>query len=118
MDKKYFVYAYEGIYGGLHGMYDWVFMEGSYAEAESYGVEMSSNVIDSYAEIRQNLFDVEDEEEIYARYSEEEVEEIIQEDIAFEIYEVRDDAPPFKEMEEMNLDPESYIKEYCQQCQD
>ena len=117
MEKKYFVYAYDGIYGGLHGMYDWVFMEGTYEEAEDYGIEMSRDVIDSYSEIRQSLFDYEDEEEIYERYSEEEIEEIIQEDIAFEIYEVRDDAPSFKELEAMNLDPESYIKEYCQPCQ-
>ena len=49
---------------------------------------------------------------------EEEINEIIQEDIAFEIYEVRDDAPSFEELEAMYLDPESYIKEYCQPCQD
>lgn len=118
MEKKYFVYAYDDMYGGLHGMYEWCFIEGSYQEAEDYGEEMSRNVIDSYSEIRQNLFDCEDEEEIYERYSEEEIMEIIQEDIAYEIYEVRDDIPSFEELEEMNLDPESYIKEYCQPCQD
>ena len=117
MKKKYFVYAYDGMYGGLHGMHEWCFMEGTYDEAECYGEEMSANVIDSYSDIRYSLFDCEDEE-IYERYSEEEINEIIQEDIAFEIYEVRDDAPSFEELEAMYLDPESYIKEYCQLCQD
>jgi hypothetical protein len=57
--------------------------------------------------------------ELYLKqHSKEEINEIIQEDIAFEIYEVRDDAPSFGELEAMNLDPESYIKEYCQSCQD
>ena len=115
--KRYFVYAYDQSYGGLHGMYDWCFMESSYEDAECTAAEMSANVIDSYSDIRYSLFDCE-EEEIYERYSEEEINEIVQEDIAFEIYEVRDDAPSFEELEAMYLDPESYIKEYCQLCQD
>lgn len=115
--KRYFVYAYDQSYGGLHGMYDWCFMESSYEEAECTAAEMSAEVIDSYADIRCSLFDCE-EEEIYERYSEEEINEIIQEDIAYEIYEVRDDAPSFEELEAMYLDPDSYIMEYCQPCQD
>ena len=39
--------------------------------------------------------------------------EAIQEDIAYEVWELRDDAPSFVELEAMNLDPESYIEEYC-----
>ena len=115
--KKYFIYAYDNAYDGLHGMYDWCFMEGSYEGAECEAAEMSVNVIDSYSDIRYSLFGCEDEE-IYDCYSEEEINEIIQEDIAYEIYEVRDDAPSFEELEAMYLDPESYIKEYCQPCQD
>ena len=37
LEGKYFVYAYDGTYGGLHGMYEWCFMEGTYTEAERYG---------------------------------------------------------------------------------
>ena len=57
MEKKYFVYAYDDTYGGLHGMHEWCFMEGTYEEAECYGEEMSANVIDSYSDIRYSLFD-------------------------------------------------------------
>ena len=35
------------------------------------------------------------------------------EDIEYEIWELRDDTPSFEELEEMNLDPQSYIEEYC-----
>ena len=115
--KRYFVYAYDQSYGGLHGMHEWCFMEGTYTEAMLYGAEMSANVIDSYSDIRYSLFECEDEE-IYERYSEEEINEIIEEDIAFDIYEVRDDAPSLEELEAMYLDPETFIKEYCQLCQD
>ena len=110
--KRYFVYAYDQSYGGLHGMYDWCFMESSYEEAECEAVEMSMEVIDSYSDIRCSLFDCE-EEEIYERYSEEEINEIYQEDIAYEVWELRDDAPSFEELEAMNLDPQSYIDDYC-----
>lgn len=114
MEKKYFVYAYDGMYGGLHGMYEYCFIEASsYEEAADYGIDMSHNVIDSYFEIRQNLFEVEDDEEIYERYSEEEIEDIIAEDVAFEVWELRDDAPSFLELEAMNLGPQSYIDDYC-----
>ena len=113
MKKRYFVYAYDGMYGGLHGMYEYCFLEGTFEEAEEYGIEMSHNVIDSYSEIRQNIFGYEDEEEIYENYSEEEIQDIIMEDVEYEVWELRDDAPSFEELEEMNLDPQSYIEEYC-----
>lgn len=31
----------------------------------------------------------------------------------YEIHELRDDAPSFEELENMNLDPQSYIEEFC-----
>ena len=45
--------------------------------------------------------------------SEEEIEEAYEEDIAYKVWELRDDAPSFLELEAMNLDPNSYIDEYC-----
>lgn len=110
--KKYFIYAYDSLYCGLHGMYEWCFIEGNYIDVVYEAIEMSANVIESYSDIRDTLFDCEDEE-IYERYSEEEINEIVQEDIAYEIYEIREDAPSFEELYEMNLDPQSYIEEFC-----
>ena len=104
-NKRYFIYAYDEMYNGLHGMYDYRFDFCSLESAESYGYEMSYNVIESYDDIYESLYNED--------FTEEEMEEAIQEDIAYEIWELRDDAPSFEELEEMNLDPQSYIDEYC-----
>lgn len=105
MEKRYFIYAYDEMYNGLHGMYDYCFEFCSFDSAKSYGYEMSYNVIESYSDIYESLYDED--------FTDEEMEEAIQEDIAYEIWELRDDAPSFEELEEMNLDPQSYIDEYC-----
>ena len=110
-EKKYFIYAYDEMYNGLHGMYDYCFIICDYKEAEEYGREMSLGVIESYYEIYNSLLnycDV-DEEEVDEEYR----QEVLEEDIAYEIYELRDDAPSFEELENMNLDPQSYIEEFC-----
>lgn len=104
--KRYFIYAYDDFYGGLHGIYDMRFEYCTLEDAKDWGIEMSSAVIESYGSAI--------EEWIYAGCeTEEEREDAFMEDIAFEIYELRNDAPSFKELEEMNLDPRSYIEEYC-----
>ena len=108
--KRYFIYAYEERYNGLHGIYDYRFSDCTFQEAEEYGYDMSYSVIESYNFILDELYDEDTPEE--------EIDEAIQEDIAYEVWELRDDAPSFEELEAMNLDPESYIKEYCQPCQD
>ena len=105
MNKRYFIYAYDVMYNGLHGMYDYRFDFCSLDSAESYGYEMSYDVIESYSDIYESLYDEDS--------TAEEMEEAIQEDIAYEVWELRDDAPSFEELEEMNLDPQSYIDEYC-----
>lgn len=110
MVKKYFIYAYDEMYNGLHGMYDYRFDECTLQSAEAYGYEMSYNVIESYSDIYESLYDEDS--------TEEEMNEAIQEDIAYEIWELRDDAPSFEELEAMNLDPQSYIDDYCKHEQD
>jgi hypothetical protein len=104
-EKRYFIYAYDITYGGLHGMYSYCFEECSSADAELLGREMSYDVINSYDSIYDLLIDEE--------MSEEEIEEAYEEDIAYEVWELRDGAPSFLELEAMNLDPISYIEEYC-----
>ena len=104
-EKRYFIYAYDEMYNGLHGMYDYRFDECTLQTAEAYGYEMSYNVIESYGDIYESLYD--------ENASDEEMNDAIQEDIAYEVYELRDDAPSFEELEVMNLDPQSYIDDYC-----
>lgn len=103
--KRYFIYAYEEFYDGLHGMHDYCFDECTLHQAESRGYEMSYRVIESYSFLLEEICGED--------ATEEEIDEAIQEDIAYEIWELRDDAPSFEELEEMNLDPQSYIDEYC-----
>ena len=103
--KRYFIYAYEEFYSGLHGMYDYCFDECTLHQAESQGHEMSYGVIESYGFLLEEICGEDT--------TEEEIDEAIQEDIAYEIWELRDDAPSFAELEAMNLDPQSYIDDYC-----
>ena len=105
--KRYFICAYDEMYNGLHGMYDYRFDECTLQAAEAYGYEMSYNVIESYSDIYESLYDED--------ASDEEMNEAIQEDIAYEVWELLDDAPSCAELEAMNLDPSSYIEEYCKQ---
>ena len=109
-EKRYFIYAYEEFYSGLHGMYDYCFEECTLRQAEDYGYEMSCGVIESYSYLLEEICGED--------ATEEEREEAFQEDIAYEIWELRDDAPSFEELEAMNLDPKSYIDDYCKHEQD
>ena len=56
-EKRYFIYAYDEMYNGLHGMYDYCFDECTLQDAEAYGYEMSYNVIESYSDIYESLYD-------------------------------------------------------------
>ena len=103
--KRYFIYAYDATYGGLHGMYSYCFDECSLEDAEGQGYEMSYEVIASYGFILEGICDED--------ATGEEIEEAYEEDIAYEVWELRDDAPSFLELEAMNLDPKTYIDEYC-----
>lgn len=107
MDKRWMIYAYEGLYGGLHGCYLIEFIKGTYQEAEDLGRELSYEVMDSYSDIDEELWsDCETEEEYYQARDE---------NVEFEIHELRDDAPSARKLHEMNHAPEWYIEEYCVQ---
>ena len=105
-EKRYFIYAYDNFYSGLHGIYDMRFEYCTLKDAEEWGYEMSSAVIESYGSTIEDW--------IYAGCeTEEDCEYALMEDIAYEIYELRADAPSFEELYDMNLDPRSYIEEFC-----
>lgn len=83
----YFVFAAEGKYEGLHGMYDYTFEEAA-NEEELYDMarEMSIKVMESYGEIGDTLQTEAEEEAEFQGYEPEDYDEVI-ESILDELYE-------------------------------
>ena len=114
--KKYAIYAYDNTYGGLHGYESYAIVDcKDQKEAEMTGAEMSREVINDFGLI-------DDEMEAYVNsedYDEEESyeyeDELIEEDIAYEIYEVVDTKGISDEILEIEFwnDKENFIKNYC-----
>ena len=118
---KFFIYAYPGIYGGLHGMYNWDVVEcNSIEEAQQIGLEQAMEIFDSY--------DLDDE--YYSRIDyltdhsldhwddsyEDDYYDILENckvnDCEYEIYELKPNVD-VNEVLHCNLDPRSIIKKYC-----
>ena len=92
---KVFIYAYDELYAGLHGMYDYIFCEAdSYKEAEEVAIDLSCGVISSYSDIEDALEEEADaccedkgSEEWSAAY-----DEAVMQDTAYEIYVLKDEV--------------------------
>lgn len=117
--KRYFVYACEQTYGGLHGIDNYgVFdFDDSWTEDEiykEYVCEMSFEIMNSYSNIIDSLVDrndYEDEEEYYSA-----IEEAMWENVDGYVVKIRDDVMlSTKELDEecCRLGPELFKKEYC-----
>lgn len=107
MNKRYFIYAYDEMYSGMYGMYDMLFFEGDFKEAVEYAADMSYDVIHSYTSIIDALErSVEDGDY-------ESMDDAVEDDMAYEIYELREEAPSFKELNRMDYAPDDYINEFC-----
>lgn len=97
-EKRYFIYAYDEAYQGLYGIYDWLFFKGTFKDACELGLDMSYDLIHSYSFLLDEL---------------ENDEELINDDLAYEVWEVLPNAPDFITLGKMDLSPEEYIKEFC-----
>lgn len=107
MNKRYFIYSYDEMYGGMYGMYDMLFFEGEFKEAVECAADMSYDVIYSYSFIIDELErSVEDGEYKI-------MDDAVTEDMAYEIYDLRDDAPSFEELRKMDYTPDEYIERFC-----
>ena len=113
----YAIHAYENIYGGLHGIEEYEVIEAeTLKEADEYAYDLSCEVINSYADVMDNIiedaesYDYETDEE-YDEF----IEEAINEDIAFEIHPISIETN--KSLEELTNEyfnnPDDFIKEYC-----
>ena len=114
--KKYAIYAFDNAYGGLHGYESYAIVDcKDQEEAELTAAEMSREVINDFG-----LIDDEMEEYVNSEdYDEEESydyeDELIEEDIAYQIYEiVKTDNLSDEDLEnKFYNDKEDFIKNYC-----
>ena len=116
--KKYAIYAYDNTYGGLHGYNAYAIVDCEEQEdAEMTGEEMSREVIIDFG-----LIDDEMEEYINSENYDEEgsykyEDELIEENIAYDIYEIiKTDNLSDEDLEvEFYNDREDFVKKYCKQ---
>lgn len=100
---KCLIYAYDTMYGGLHGMYDWTIEDVEPSEAEDIGYQMSIDVIESYSYTHDMPEDCDSEE----------YDEWLDSMIAYEIYPIKEEYQnQILEIEE-NSDIEEIINRYC-----
>lgn len=94
----YMIYAYEHMYGGLHGMNNTVILESEDTKSlYSMATEMSMEVMDSYSDVGETLLEnAREEAESRGIYDEDdpEFEEILdeeyEENVEYDIYELSD----------------------------
>lgn len=91
--KRYFIYAYDEIYQGANNIFETFLFEGSFKDACELGLDMSYDVISAHHSIVKTL---------------KEKGKTIEDDMAYEVWEVREDAPPIG-----NFLPREYIKRFC-----
>lgn len=114
----YVIHAYEGLYGGTHGMEDFRLFKGSESEAEAVAIYMSYDVMDSYNCIYSAL--EEQASEFYEEGTEEwfdEVESLREQDVEYQIFEVDTKNKTYEELakEFNNSDPWNFIERwYCE----
>ena len=117
----YVIHAFEGIYGGYHGIEDWsIWPCDNEEEAISIARENSIEVISSYGCVYEEL-ECDIETWIDETMSEEDIallrEDIYEEDIDFNIWKINSDMVKEYDIETLerwlNDDPEKKKKKYC-----
>lgn len=96
-----YIFACEGSYGGIHGMYDVDVVEvQNMKEANEYGYEMAQNVIESYH--RFGFFDEEDED--------------VEQELEWHIYKIKEDISADEARAAIGShDEEGFVAEYCEE---
>lgn len=112
--ERYAVYAIENMYQGLHGLYDFAIVDGDEEDAEIQGSAMSYELITSYDCIFEDL-----EEE--AGGDEELLEELIFEEICYEVYKINDSKEEIKKLSNRELEElfdeygyDEFFEKFCE----
>ena len=116
--KKYAIYAYDNTYGGLHGYNAYAIVDcEEQEEAEMTAAEMSREVINDFGLVDDEMEEYINSEDYDEEGSYDYESELIEEDIAYEIYEiVKTDNLSDGDLEvEFYNDKEDFVKKYCKQ---
>jgi len=118
---KYFLYAAENMYQGLHGIEDYCLIDtDDYDTAVSEAEDMSISVMESYSSIMEDLEDT--AAEVYERDSEEYdeyLDELMRENTYYIIYVLQDeyedmtDKEVYDKVNELGID--EFIETYCEE---
>jgi len=113
---RYAIKAYEDMYGGLHGMFRLLVTEGTLKEAQCEAHELSRDVIESYSETSNRMRE-EAEEEYGSGYTDDDLEEICNNHVTYEIYRIKDDCPltDAEIDEEMFQRMEEFVERWCEE---
>lgn len=104
---KVYIYAYESSYGGLHGIESSCVCDvRSIDEADEIGHEMSMEVFEDFI----------DEEEYIDENGEIDYD-LINEELCWEIWKIKDDFINIENLDEIsyNLGRDSFIEKYCEE---
>lgn len=118
---KYFIYAAENMYQGLHGMEDYRLIDtDDYDTVVAEAIDMSISVMESYSSIMEDL--EETAEKVYERDSEEYedyLDGLMQENTYYVIYALQDE---YEDMDDENvydkvqhLGIDEFIETYCEE---
>jgi len=113
---RYAIYAYDGIFEGLHGMNSKLVMTcDNLREATQIAEEESLEVIHSYPAIYESI--EQDLEDAYGDEFDEYYDEFMNDDIAYNIYEINEDVASEYSNEELYdmfyNDEDTFIQKYC-----
>lgn len=116
---RVFIMAYDNIYGGLHGMYTFRVVDvDSPEEADELGEEMSYDIIQGYGSIMESLEnDIDPDLEEDSPEWEEELDDLISQDAAWEVYEIDEDKARDVSYQVLEMafsgDKDEFVKNYC-----
>lgn len=117
---KYFIYAAEDMYQGLHGMEDYLLIDSDYDTAVAEAENLSMSVMESYPSIMEDIEDT--AKEVYEKDSEEYddyLNELIRENIYYIIYALQDEYEDMDEDEVYHkvqqLGIDEFIETYCEE---
>lgn len=108
--ERYAVRATDSFFGGLHGIEDWMLVEGNYEKAVACGYELARETIDSYNVLESAIDD-------YENLDDEELQDAYNELAQCEVHRIKEDCPLTDEeiTEAMFQDYDEFVETWCEE---